>query len=458
MVPRALGIVARDRFSAARRVRKGADGLQSSLLGYCVGVGSLQHSESQSHRPGEVRRLAGLGALALGIMVPVTVPVPVLRELVQDRYAVSELLTSLFMSINMVGALFAAPLAGALLDRWGRPRALIVTALVADGIGFFALTMPISFPVFLAVRFAEGCAHIAALSVLLTLASTALPAARRGRAMGLVGGSMMLGVALGAPLVGVLGRSDPLLPLRVGGVLLLSAAVVAAVFAGNAPARDRRPGLREIVAALRAYPAILVPLAFAFADRFTVGFFTTTFSLYLRRIHDLSSAEIGLAIACFMIPFALLSYPLGRIAERRSVIGLLCVGSVVYGIGTAAVGFAAPLGPLLALMFAIGIAAAVMFVPSMLLTIQIAPAAVRATALGAFNAAGSLGFVAGPIAGGTISQLVAGGSDWLTGYRAAFTVAGASEAICVVLALPVLLRLSRAGSSQNPAAPSPPPT
>ena len=101
-------------------------------------------------------------------------------------------------------------------------------------------------------------------------------------------------------------------------------------------------------------------------------------------------------------------------------------------------------------MFAIGIAAAVMFVPSMLLTIQIAPAAVRATALGAFNAAGSLGFVAGPIVGGSISQLVAGGWDWLTGYRAAFAVAGVSEVLCVAIALPVLLRLGRSRPSPLP--------
>jgi MFS family permease len=401
-------------------------------------------------------RLAGLALLALTLMVPVTVPVPVLRELVKDRYAVSELLTSLFMSINMVGALLAAPLAGAALDRWGRPRALLVGALVADALCFLALTAPVTFPVFLAVRFAEGCAHITALSVLLTLASHALPAPRRGRAMGLVGGSMMLGVALGAPLGGWLGRDDALLPLRAGSALLLGATALAALSAGRPAARGERPRLREIAAALSDHPVIAVPLAFAFADRFTVGFFTTTFSLYLRRVHDVSSAQIGLAIATFMIPFALLSYPFGRLAERRSAVALLCVGSLLYGAGTAAVGFVAPPGPLLALMFAIGVAAAVMFVPSMLLTIRVAPDAVRATALGAFNAAGSLGFVIGPVAGGAISQIVAGGWDWLTGYRTAFAVAGASEALCVAIALPVLFRLRRVRAETGD--PIPPPT
>ena len=76
-----------------------------------------------------VGRLLALGALTLGIMAPVTMPVPVLRELVYDRFAVSELATSLFMSINMLGALLAAPLAGAAVDRGGRGRESLIAHL-----------------------------------------------------------------------------------------------------------------------------------------------------------------------------------------------------------------------------------------------------------------------------------------------------------------------------------------
>ena len=386
-------------------------------------------------------RLAALGLLAVGIMAPVTMPVPVLRELVHDRFAVSELLTSLFMSINMLGALVAAPLVGALVDRIGRRRAILTGALLLDALCFFTLTAPIPFGIFLGVRFVEGCAHIGALSVLLATASNALPPERRGRAMGLVGGSMMLGVALGAPIGGALGRGGPLLPLEVGGAVLLACAGFAGFAVRDRGAEEARPGFSEIFAALRAHPTILVPLAFSFADRFTVGFFTTTFSLYVRRIHDLPPARIGLAIAIFMLPFALLSYPVGRLAERGHVVALLCGGSLLYAAATATVGYAAPPG-LYALMFGIGITAAVMFVPSMLLTTQLAPEAIRATALGAFNAAGSLGFVLGPVTGGLISQEVAEHAGWAAGYRAAFAAAGASVALCVFATFPILWRIA----------------
>lgn len=395
-------------------------------------------SDALVREQASLSRVAALGLLALGIMVPVTLPVPVLRELVLERFSVSELATSLFMSINMVGALVAAPLIGALADRTGWRRRILVGALLADALCFLALCAPIPFRAFLLIRFAEGCAHISALSILLALASRALAPEHRGRAMGLVGGSMMLGVALGAPIGGVLGSGGPLLPLQAASGLLLAAAVLAAFAAREGGAREPGPGLRAIAATLRAHPWVLVPLAFAFADRFTVGFFTTTFPLYLRRIHDLPSVQIGLSIAVFMLPFALLSYPFGRIAERRSPLALLCWGSMFYAVGTGLVGFVDPPAPLFALMFAIGIAAAVMFVPSLLMTTQLVPDSVRATALGAFNAAGSLGFILGPVAGGAITQLFAAGSGWLAGYRAAFVAAGASEALCVLVAVALL--------------------
>jgi len=385
-------------------------------------------------------RLGSLALLALWIMAPVTLPVPVLRELVGERFAVSEFATSLFMSVNMLGALLMAPLAGAISDRWGRKRPLLVAALALDAACFFALAAPLPFWGFMAIRFVEGCAHISALSVLLMLASRALPVEQRGRAMGAVGGSMMLGVAIGAPLGGALGRSSTLLPLEVGGALALAAALLAATTIEDDRGREARPGIRAIVRTLVAHPRLGIPLAFAFADRFTVGFFTTTFSLYVRRIHGLSPAEIGLTIAVFMIPFALLSYPFGRLAERLPIALLLCGGSLLYGVGTAAVGFVGP-PQLSVLMFAIGVSAAVMFVPSMVMTTDMAPDEIRATALGGFNAAGSLGFIVGPIAGGAISQVVAAQSDWATGYQVAFIVAGAAEFLCVAVSLPLLLRL-----------------
>lgn len=387
--------------------------------------------------------IASLGLLALLILVPVTLPVPVLRDLVLERFEVSELATSAFMSINMVGAILAAPVAGAISDRFGRRRPLIVVALLVDALCFVALASPVSFPVFMAVRFAEGCAHIFALSLVLAHAAELAPPDARGRVMGVVGAGLLLGVALGAPIGGILGRAGPLRVLYAAVVVLLITAALAAAIVRPPPiAHDReRPGWRELTAMMRARPLVFVPLVFAFIDRFTVGFFTTTFSLYLKRIHDLPPERVGLLIAAFMLPFALLSYPFGRLSERVSPVRLLAGGSLGYGLATATLGWWAP-DRLLLLMLGLGLLAAVMFVPSLLLTVDAADARARATALGAFNAAGSLGFIVGPIVGGAVTQSVAATQGWHAGYRSAFAVAGLSEVVCVLLALPLLAKLA----------------
>lgn len=388
-------------------------------------------------------RVLALGALAILTLIPVTLPVPVLRELVLERFSVSELATSTFMSINMVGAILAAPIAGALSDRFGRRRPLVVGALLIDAGCFLALTLPLSFPLFMAIRFVEGCAHIFALSVVLAHANALAPEGQRGRVMGVVGAGLLLGVALGAPLGGIIGRRGPMVVLEAGvGVLLVAAAFAFFALAGPQGSTPRkRPGIREIVAMMTARPLVLVPLVFAFIDRFTVGFFTTTFSLYLKRIHEVPPAQVGLLIAAFMLPFALLSYPFGRLSERVSAVKLLGGGSLGYGIATATLGWWS-IDTLLVLMLCLGLMAAVMFVPSLLLTVEAADTRARATALGAFNAAGSLGFIVGPLVGGSVSQWVATSHGWAAGYRSAFLVAGVSEVLCVLLTLPWLARLT----------------
>ena len=393
-------------------------------------------------------RVAVLGAVAFLTLVPVTLPVSVLRAFVGDRFHVSELMTSLFMSINMIGAFLTAPLAGALSDRLGRRRKLLVVGLATDAVLLYALTLPLSFAAFMTLRFFEGCAHIFALSLLLALASASQTAERRGRVMGIVGGGITLGVAVGAMLGGLLGGADPLRPLRFGAAIAGVGAVVSWWLLADVDREGgERPRIDQIVAALRANPLLLAPLAFAFVDRFTVGFYTTTFSLYLSGVHGLSAVHIGSLIFVFMVPFALFSYPFGRLSERGSPVRMVCFGSLAYGAGTLLVPWW-PVDSLFVLMIALGITSAVMFVPSMILTTQAAPEPIRGTALGAFTAFGSLGFIVGPATGGFVSQRIAETAGWEAGYRGAFAVAGASEALCVLLALPFLIRLVRLGRTR----------
>ena len=258
----------------------------------------------------------------------------------------------------------------------------------------------------------------------------------------MVGAGLTLGVAMGAAIGGQIGRDDPLRPLLVGSVVALVAAALSAVALREAPrAPGHRVGLREALGSVARERALLAPVAFAFVDRFTVGFYVTLVPLWLPKLYDMPVDRVGMLLGAFLVPFALLSYPFGKLAERRSVTRFLCWGSALYGIGTASLGLWPP-AFLWGVMVGLGVCSAIMFVPSMVLTADIAGPRVKGVAMGAFNAAGSLGFIIGPLVGGAIVDAV---GETAAGYGAAFATAGASELLCVAFALPLLTRLVAAG-------------
>lgn len=380
-------------------------------------------------------RSRGLWLLAVVVllaMLPVTLPVAGLRIVVQQRFDVGDLATSSFMAVNMLGALVGGPWIGALGDRLGGRQRIAVMALLADALLFAALAQVAGFVPFLLLRALEGFAHLAALSSLLALGAASAHPVRRGRTMGLLGAALTLGVALGAPLGGRLAQGGMELPLWVGAGLLGVAALLAAVVPITAHDAPPKPTWAQILSLPRAQPALRVPLAFAFVDRFTVGFFTTTFPLWLAAEHGAPPARIGTLLALFLVPFALLSYPCGRIAERGGFALLVGGGSAAYGAAVILLPWL-PQGWLAPWMLVLGLTSAVMFVPSLLLAVELAGPGLRGSAIGAFQAAGSLGFFVGP--------LVAGALAGMGGAELAFGVAGGAELLCALWASTRLLRL-----------------
>src|SRR5690606_28916696 len=117
-------------------------------------------------------------------------------------------------------------------------KPLIVGALALDALLFFGMTLDLPFPAFMALRFFEGGAHIFALSLLLALGADSAAPERRGRVMGVLGGGLTFGVAMGAPIGQALGRLGPLVVLEVGAVLLALTAGLAALALRDAPTRE----------------------------------------------------------------------------------------------------------------------------------------------------------------------------------------------------------------------------
>ena len=255
------------------------------------------------------------------------------------------------------------------------------------------------------------------------------PTWRRGRVMGLMGGSLILGVAIGAPVGGYLTRwLGARAPLTTAGVFFAVLAV-GALFLDESRTLQAGVRVKEMLAALKAESRLFLPLAFHFVDRLAVGLFVVVFPLYLDSLGASDPAVRGRYLSFFLVPFALLQYVSGRLSERTGPWPPLLIGSFAYGVLLCFVGYA-DLLLLAPIMVGLGVLAAVMFPPAILLVAELSDSRVRGSAMGGFNLAGSMGFALGPLLGG-----------WAYGSRGfafAFVVCGMAEVVVVLAALVAL--------------------
>jgi MFS family permease len=234
----------------------------------------------------------------------------------------------------------------------------------------------------------------------------------------MMGGSLIFGVAIGAPVGGYLTRGlGPRAPLLVAAVLFALLAAAALLLREGDRLRRGTP-FRHIRRVLSSRPLLLFPLLCHFVDRLAVGLFVVIFPLYIDSLGATDPALRGRYLAYFLLPFAFLQFLTGRMAEQTGPLRPLIVGSAVYGLLLTAVG-TADLLQLVPIMIGLGVAASVMFPPAILLTARLSDDRTRATAVGGFNLAGSLGFALGPLAGAFAFEL--------QGYALAFVLCGLLE-------------------------------
>ena len=362
-------------------------------------------------------------ALLLVAMFNLTLPVAGLKEWVIDHLGGSVADAALFLSVEMAAYVLFAPLWGVLSDRSGRRKPWIVVGFLGSGLLYLLYPAVQTIGALLALRFVQGAFAVMGWSTLMALVADHADDARRGRAMGVVGGALILGIGLGAPIGGAISHAaGAAAPLRFAGWLFLALGVGALALPESLASRARA-GVRDILATLRGRPRLLVPCLFYFSDRLTIGLFLIAFPLYLGSLGADNPALRGRLLGFFLLPFALLQPVAGRLIERYGPVRPLIVGSLFYGAALCAVGFT-PRPALAGLMLLLGSIAAVMFPPTLAMITELADPRARGSAMGAFNLAGSLGFALGPLVGAWAHA--AGG------FRFTFVLSGA---IAIALAL-----------------------
>jgi MFS family permease len=384
-----------------------------------------------------VRRALPLAAAMFLTLVPVTLVVPLLHELLVLRRGASPLTAHLFMSVNMMAGVLAAPVVVRLAPRAGGHARWLMGALAVDAAAFWLMGRSESLGALMAWRVVEGAAHLSAVTLLFAAANAAA-GARRGVVMGLMGSALTLGVGLGASVGGIIGARNPEMLFPLGAFIALLAAVLAAPGARRAHAAVPAPVAPSAAPLPRtaAPPALTLPLAFAFSDRFAGGVFVSSFMLYVGQGLRLPPSTRGMLMMLFMVPFAISCCPAGMLADRLGRRLPLLIGTAGFGVAFALYGWV-PALVLPWLMLVSGVLSALKLAPVLALCGDLAAGSGRDSVFAAFNVAGSIGFLLGPLAGGLLAQ----GTLALTGsvnYGVIFAVPGALEVGLALWAWPRL--------------------
>jgi len=376
-------------------------------------------------------------------MFNLTLVVAGLKEFIIDELGGTVVHATLFFSVETLAYLIFAPLWGLASDRLATRRPFIVFGFLGSGLLYALFGVIDNLGLLLALRFVQGSLSVMGWSILMASVLDWAGDRGRGRLMGMMGASLILGVSLGAPVGGYISRLfGPRAPLLLAAVLCI---LLAAGSLGLPRHRVRNASTRvsSILEARRRQPRLYLPMLFHFVDRFTVGFFVVIFPLYLDSMGATDPAVRGLYLSLFLLPFALLQFVTGRLTDAVGPWKPLILGSFAYGVVLCVVGFS-DLTTLWPVMIALGVLAAVMFPPAITLTSIYSEPRTRGTAMGAFNFAGSLGFAVGPMVGGWMFLV--------RGYSGAFLLSGAMEIVLSVVAALIVVRWARAAAAPVPAA------
>jgi MFS family permease len=361
-------------------------------------------------------------------MLPATLLAPAIRPLFAQLHGGAEGPMHAFMSLNMLGAILTTPLITRLASSAGAVRSArwLMTLAGLDAVLLVLVSLPLSTPLVLFLRTIEGALHLGAATLLLARAAAYKPLVGAGRAMGMAGAAVMLAIAFGSGLGGLLVGESPRLPFLVGASLSLVVALAApGLYASTLPAepldaaKARPLSLRD--------PNVFGPLSAAFVERFTIGLIIVTFALFATRAHGLSDRSIGLLYSMLMLPFALLMYPASRLGDRVPRAALLGAGAVLYGAAIASLALA-PREFLPLSMMAAGIASSFMYGTVLCYAATLVAAESRGRMMALVNTAGALGMLLGPMCGGILVAIGRNPADPLSAYRNVFYLAGA---VCV---------------------------
>jgi hypothetical protein len=150
------------------------------------------------------------------------------------------------------------------------------------------------------------------LSIVMATSSTKTHEAH-GRGMGARGMAIVCAIAVGSPAGAALLWFAPVAPFYFGAACAFATAVVGLFSVVDGAVGRAEHGFARL---LRSPAFLRLPTLWIGVERFTVGCFVVTFSLYAHRVFGYSDVDTGLLFALFLVPFAAFTWPVAQVRPQ----------------------------------------------------------------------------------------------------------------------------------------------
>ena len=305
---------------------------------------------------------------------------------------------------GLVAAL-GQPVVGAISDRLGRRKPLILAGLVAMALFTLAFTVVGRFTDLLLLRGLQGLAVALTIPTSLAIMSSATEKRTRGGAMGVYSTMRIIGLATGPLLAGLLYDHVGFnAAFYAGGGFVALGALLVYLWVDEVPGDTRaareRP-FRVFEAGVLSRGILGLGFAtFAMAVAFSMmGALETEFNQRL----DQTALAFGLAFSALMLSRLVLQIPVGRWSDRVGRKPFLVVGLVLMAPATALLGYAATTGQLVLLRVAQGIASAGIAAPAFALAADLANRGGEGRQMSIITTGFGLGLALGPLLAGVLA-------------------------------------------------------
>lgn len=360
-------------------------------------------------------KLTLLLASSLTVMSGATVApsLPAMKQQFESAIADPDLRTTLVKLVITLPALFiviGSPIAGIVIDKFGRKPLLLVTVILYGFAGSSGLFLE-SLPAILVGRALLGLAVSGVMVSATTLIADYYSGSTRAAFMGLQAGFMGLGGVLFLTLGGALAQQNWHYPF---GIYLFAWLIVPMIIMFILEP-DREPKFNNIeMAAKPATPVAVLVIVYGLTTISQIAFYLIPVQLpfYLETMVKAQPAQSGMAIAFCTLFSAIASITYGKLKQRMEFVAFLPIIFGFMGIGYLLIGQSSSWPQVLAGLAISGMGLGILM-PNMSVWLSSAvPDAVRGRALGGLSTAMFLGQFLSPIVTQPIAKIVGLGGTY----------------------------------------------